>query len=101
MTSKIKQNIHETVKDMYEAGLVDGTTMREFDKLCLEPAEPLSKTAIKRLRLREQVSQPVFAKYLNVSSSAVKSWECGDKKPSGAALRLLHVVHEHGLKILV
>lgn len=100
MTSKIKQDIHETVKDMYQAGLVDGATMRDFDELCLQPVEPLSKTAIKKLRLREKVSQPIFAKYLNVSPSTVKSWEGGEKKPSGAALRLLRVIEEHGIGII-
>ncbi len=46
------------------------------------------------------LSQPVFAGYLNVSKSTVEKWESGDKHPTGAALRLLSVVSRHGLKVL-
>jgi len=101
MGSKILNTIHDSVNSLHQAGIVDSTTMRKFDKLCLERIEPLPKTAIKNLRLREKVSQPVFAQYLNVSSSTVKQWETGDKHPSGAALRLLHVVEKHGLDWIV
>jgi len=101
MSSKILDTIHDSVNSLHQAGIVDSTTMRKFDKLCLEPIEPLPKTAIKRLRLREKVSQPIFAQYLNVSPSTVKKWETGDKQPGGAALRLLRVVDKHGLHWIV
>ena len=37
------------------------------------------------------MSQGAFAKLLGVSVRVVQSWEQGDKKPSGAARRLLQV----------
>jgi transcriptional regulator with XRE-family HTH domain len=52
-------------------------------------AEPLAPEEIKALREREQVSQPVFARYLNVSRNLVSDWERGVKRPGGPALRLL------------
>jgi putative transcriptional regulator len=33
--SLILEAVHETAKDLYEAGVMDQVTMREFDRLCL------------------------------------------------------------------
>jgi putative transcriptional regulator len=99
--SRILESVHDAAKDLHDAGVMDARTMREFDALCIEPAKPLSKSAIKKIRLSQNVSQPIFAAYLNVSPSAVKQWESGEKKPSGAALRLLHLIETHGLDILI
>jgi putative transcriptional regulator len=52
---------------------------------------------IKALRIREHISQPVFARYLNVSKNLVSDWERGVKKPGGPALRLLTVIQHKGL----
>ena len=47
------------------------------------------------------VSQSVFAASLNASVSTVQKWENGEKKPSGAALRLLSVIERRGLEVLM
>ena len=52
---------------------------------------------IKAIREREHVSQTVFANYLNVTSSLVGKWERGEKRPSGASLKLLSLVEKNGL----
>jgi putative transcriptional regulator len=57
----------------------------------------LSPEEIKALRLREHISQPVFARYLNVSKNLVSDWERGVKKPGGPALRLLALIQKKGL----
>lgn len=92
---------HDMAKGLYEANVIDATTMREFDALCLAPVKELSATEIKRIRLREKVSQPVFAKCLNTSTSTVKQWEQGEKHPRGTSLKLLNLVAEKGLTILI
>lgn len=71
--------------------------MREFDDACLTPVLALSAEEIKSLRLREHLSQPVFARYLNVSKNLISDWERGVKKPGGPALRLLTVIQKKGL----
>jgi len=53
------------------------------------------------LRLKEQVSQAVFAKYLNTSASTIKQWEQGDKHPRGTSLKLLNLIANKGLDVLV
>ena len=42
----------------------------------------------------------VFAAMLNTSLSTVQKWEIGQKRPTGAALKLLHLVQTKGLKLL-
>jgi putative transcriptional regulator len=74
--------------------------MRFFDDLCLTPPQTWHPDDIRALREREHVSQPIFAYYLNVPKNLVSDWERGVKKPSGAAMRLLSVVHKHGLSVI-
>jgi putative transcriptional regulator len=89
--------IHETMEALHEVGAVDRQTMREFDETCLTPIEVMLPEQIKALRIREHISQPVFARYLNVSKNLVSDWERGVKKPGGPALRLLTVIQQKGL----
>jgi putative transcriptional regulator len=95
--SNIMAAVHETAEDLYDAGLMDKCSMREFDALCLTPIRPLVPEEIRRIRERENVSQSVFANYLNVSKGIISKWECGDKRPSGASLKLLSLVEKKGL----
>jgi len=92
--------IHETVSDMFEAGVIDKQTMRSFDKSCLTPIHEFSAEEIRALREREEVSQVVFAHYLNVTKESVSQWERGQKKPSGPTLKLLSLVKRGGLNAI-
>ena len=98
--SRILKEVHETVTGLYQAGVFDAVTLREFDALCLPEVKVLSATQIKRIRLRSKASQAVFAAYLNTTPSTIQKWEIGAKKPSGPSLKLLNLVHNKGLQIL-
>jgi len=104
MTKKYRSDafasIHETMEALHEVGAIGKQTMREFDAACLTPTEALSAEEIRLLRLRERISQPVFARYLNVSKNLISDWERGVKKPGGPALRLLTVVQKKGLSAI-
>src|ERR1035438_10410865 len=89
--------IHETMEALHTVGAIDKRTMRRFDDACLTPVQPLSPKEIKALREREHVSQTVFANYLNVTTNLVSKWERGEKRPSGASLKLLSLVEKKGL----
>ncbi|ECD7244708.1 DNA-binding transcriptional regulator [Salmonella enterica] len=93
--------IHETMEALHEIGAVDKQTMRQFDESCLSPIIPMTPEKIRALRDREHLSQPVFARYLNVSKNLVSSWERGVKKPGGPALRLLTVVEKNGIQAIM
>lgn len=83
------------------AATIPAETMRNFDKACLSNVENLQPTEIKELREKLNVSQPVFARYLNTSVSTVQKWESGVKRPGGLSLKLLRVVQKHGLEVLI
>src|ERR1700722_14636123 len=89
--------VHESVTGLHKIGLGDQATMRHFDALCLTPVERLSPEEIRALREREQVSQAVFSRYLNVRKDAVSKWERGEKRPDGPSLKLLNLVKAKGL----
>jgi putative transcriptional regulator len=98
--SKAFAAIHETMEALHEVGAIDKRTMREFDDACLTPVQPLAPEEIRAIREREHLSQPVFARYLNVSKNLVSDWERGIKKPGGPALRLLTVVQKKGIQAI-
>ena len=101
MDKSILEVVHESAKGLYDVGIIDVTTMHEFDTLCLPPIKELSAQEIKTLRLKEHVSQAVFARYLNTSSSTIKQWEQGEKRPRGTSMKLLNLIAIKGLSILV
>src|ERR1700733_8405790 len=91
---------YEMATDLYEAGVINAVTMREYETICIPPVRELSAREIKLIRLHEKVSQAIFAKYLNTSTSTVRQWEQGGKHPRGTSLRLLNLITAKGLEIL-
>jgi putative transcriptional regulator len=98
--NSLSEAIHSSASALFKVGAIDQATMREFDESCLAKPLILAPAEIKRLRMANKVSQPVFARYLNTSESTVAKWESGAKKPGGASLKLLSVVAKHGLEVL-
>ena len=47
---------------------------------------------VRRIRESLTMSQPVFAALLGVSEATVRSWEQGQRAPSGMARRFLHEI---------
>ena len=105
MTSKkfksdILESVHTSAVALLKVGAIDKQTMRQFDERCLVTVPTLSAQQIKKLRIANKISQPIFARYLNTSESTVQKWESGAKQPSGMALKLLSIVKKHGLQAL-
>lgn len=100
MDKSILDVVHDSAKGLYDAGIIDSTTMHEFDAHCLPEVETFTPLEIKKIRLKEHVSQAVFAKYLNTSTSTVRQWEQGSKNPRGTSLKLLNIVANKGLAVL-
>jgi putative transcriptional regulator len=99
--SEILAAIHETASDLYGVDLVDESTMKEFDEMCLTPIKSFSPEEIKTIRVQEHLSQDVFAKYLNVSPNLISKWESGETKPKGSSLKLLSLVQKKGISVLI
>lgn len=101
--SRIRAEIVEISRALHKVGAVsDGelakTTLKMLGKL--PTVEAMSPAEIVAVRETARVSQSVMAAFLNVAVSTVSQWERGDRQPSGAALKLLHVVKERGIEIL-
>ena len=106
MTAKTKfkspafEAIHSAAAGLYSVDAIAQETMRSFDETCISRVSDFQPGEIKALRDQLNVSQPVFARYLNTSVSTVQKWESGAKCPGGLALKLLNIVQKHGLEVL-
>lgn len=98
--SDISEAIHSSATMLHKVGALDKAAMYDFDTRHLVVPSEIEPAQIKQIREANNVSQPVFARYLNTSESTVEKWETGVKRPSGMALKLLTVVQKHGLKVL-
>lgn len=86
-------NAVEEVSD-YVAGK-HKITMRTNQVKLPDPAPEITPDEVVAARQALNVSQPVFARLLNVPTVTAVSWEKGRRKPSGAALRLLQIARKH------
>lgn len=98
--SDILKSVHKTAKGLKKSGVIDKTTMRKFDALCLTTVHEFTPTQVRNLRLKYNLSQPVFAQYFNVSDKLVKKWEQGDSAPRGPALKMLSIADKKGLEVI-
>lgn len=95
--SPIFAAVHEAAEGLHKAGMIDNTTMREFDQECLTPIIELTPAAIRRIRKAASLSQAVFAAHLNVTTGVVSKWERGEKQPRGPAAKLLSLAAKNGI----
>jgi putative transcriptional regulator len=103
---RLTQALLETAKDMQQAGILTDEaygkiTMRHLgvkDKIQLEQ---LTGEDIRAIREQANMSQAVFAHYLNVTVGYVSQLERGTKRPTGAALVLLNVIRRKGIKAIL
>lgn len=99
--SPLLEAVHDTAQGLHQHGFIDQRRMREYDALCLEPVPEYSSAQIRALRDMLKISQSVLAGVLNTSVSTVRSWEQGDKKPSGPSLKLLNLIERKGLEAVL
>ena len=97
---RIAPVVHQSAAGAHKAGVIDKQTMRKFDVLCLAKVDALKPAEILALRERENVSQSVLARHLNVTTGLISQWERGERRPSGPALTLLSLIKRKGLVVL-
>ncbi len=103
--SRLAMAMLETAKDMRKAGVLDESsygkiTMRHLGVEDKNVAEALTGDQIRAMREKAHISQAVFASYLNLTPGYVSQLERGVKRPTGAALALLKVIHRKGMEII-
>jgi len=95
------RSLHSVAEDLYDVGVIDKTTMRDFDLACLTPVEALGPEAIKQIREKAHMSQATFALALNVTTVLVSKWERGEVRPSGPSLKLLALANSKGVEAIL
>ncbi|WP_269525946.1 helix-turn-helix domain-containing protein [Coraliomargarita parva] len=70
-------------------------TMRTSKLRLPKKPAPMSPAQITALRRDLKMSQPVFARMLNVGAGTAASWESGRRRPSGPALKILRIAQKH------
>ena len=103
--TRMRAEIVEAMQGLHKIGAVSDaeltkTTLRMLGKDTLPKVEPMSPSQIVAVREQTGVSQAVMAAFLNVAVSTISQWERGERHPTGAALKLLHVVKRNGIEPL-
>jgi putative transcriptional regulator len=104
--SPLAKALLETAGDMRKAGLMDKAshekiTLRHLGAAGQSTIAPLTGPQIRAMRERAQLSQAVFAHYLNLTVGYVSQLERGTKRPTGAALALLNVIKRKGIEAIL
>ncbi len=95
MRDSIKNAISLTVQDMVNSGADVSFTKKELDSLgIIIPTVQMSGEKIQAIRKKMNLSQSVFAKLLNVSSSSIRQWEQGKRRPTGSTKVLLELLEK-------
>ena len=93
MRSSIKSAIGETVQDLINSGVGVTFSEKELNALGIKiPDIQVTSNQIQSIRKQMKVSQSVFAQILNVSSSSIRQWEQGKRRPSGSTKVLLELL---------
>ena len=103
--ARMRSEIVEAMHGLHRIGAasaaeLEKTTLRMLGRAALPKVAQLSPTEIAEVRERAGVSQAVMAGFLNVAVNTVSQWERGERRPTGAALKLLHVVKRNGIEAL-
>jgi putative transcriptional regulator len=104
--SRLTKELLETALDMRASGLL---TKAEHEKITMRhkaeipPAVKASLTGrqIRALREHANLSQAVFARYLNLTVGYVSQLERGVRRPTGPALVLLDVIRRKGIEAIL
>ena len=103
--ARIRAEIVEGSRALHKVGAISTaelgkTTLRMLGPKAARELDAMTPREIVAVREKEKVSQGVMAAFLNVAVKTISQWERGERKPTGAALKLLHVVKQKGIEAL-
>ncbi|NIF23585.1 helix-turn-helix domain-containing protein [Candidatus Pantoea multigeneris] len=101
------KDLQEMAHDMLPHGGISKDTVKHIDARVrlrelreqLPTIIEMNGEAIQALRGRYNLSQAMLAEYVNMSVTTVSKWERGEKKPNGAALRVLSTLSQKGPEV--
>ena len=103
--ARMRAEIVEISRGLHKIGAISDaelqkTTLRMLGRDALPKVKDMRPAEIVKLREQVGVSQAVLAGFLNVAVNTISQWERGARRPTGAALKLLHVVRTKGLDVV-
>lgn len=97
-SKNIARKIVRGFKELSQALSEDAPIAERFTcrrvTLDLQPI-PYSPEAVRATRLLLRVSQPVFAQFLGIKPSTIKSWEQGRQQPHDMACRFMDEIQRN------
>ncbi|EMT6575010.1 TPA: helix-turn-helix domain-containing protein [Providencia rettgeri] len=108
MSNKL-ENMLELAKELREVDAAPESLVNDLEKKVnarklnekIKVVPMMSGAKIKQLRAQYGMSQAMLALALGMSKESVSKWEREEKKPSGPALRMLHLLELRGPEILI
>ncbi len=100
--SRLRAEIVEMTQTLREIGVVSEEELARTTKAMLGQSRvpDMTPEEITALRKTEGLTRDSMAAFLNVAKSTISEWERGVRRPTGAALKLLHVVKHNGVAAL-
>ena len=103
--ARLRAEIVEMAQTLHEIGVVNDEDLARTSRAMLgRDVEPrlsaMSPEEIVALRETQGLTRDGMAAFLNVAPSTLSQWERGMRRPTGAALKLLHVVKHNGVAAL-
>ena len=105
-SSQLSKALLEMADDARRVGVMDAATHEKITLRLLGSkadavAEPISGEEIRSLREQANLSQAVFARFLNLTTGYVSQLERGAKRATGPALVLLNVIRRKGIEAIL
>ena len=85
--------VEAVIKDDPDAIVIKDSLAKSLSQLREGRYAPVSE--VSQVRQKTGLSQSQFAKSLGISVNTLKSWEQGQRKPSGAAATLMKLINKH------
>lgn len=94
----IADSLNELISD-YENH--NGTNLtHEILTVNIAPARKFSSEDVRSIRLKNNLTQSILAKYLCVSKKTIEAWESGRNTPNGPSCRLLELLDKQAIAIV-
>ena len=94
----IADSLNELISD-YENH--NGTNLtHEILTVNIAPARKFSSEDVRSIRLKNNLTQSILAKYLCVSKKTIEAWESGRNTPNGPSCRLLELLDNQAIAIV-
>lgn len=99
--SNVLKSIRDDLESLCDENIISKITLRDFDRRNSTKIKEITGEEIRNIRVKNHISQGVLAKYMNMSPVSIQKWERGESKPTGAALKLLNIINNHGFSVVM